>query len=231
MSHYCTADELEQLSAARENIYAFTGQAFSKEADERLWQAVEDIAAAHTESNSDASGGFARLARYAVRCEDAPLTELAVDYAATFLGIGPRHDGAFPYESVYTSDEKLLKQEAFDEMNAVLRSKRIALAIDMVSDEDHVSTELALLARYAHDVRRLLGEGDTDGAWSVESERIGFLLGHAMRWIPDFCADVKRYAKTDFYRAIADIASDFLMLDASIVEGEPQATMSKAGAA
>lgn len=228
---YCTVEELKHLSAAREQTYALVGRAFSKEADESFWQMVERTATSFGSKDSPASEGFARLARYVTAHDEPPLADLAVDYAATFLGIGPRHDGAFPYESVYTSEEKLLRQDAFDEMVAVLHRERIASALDMVSDEDHVSTEFALLSRYAHKVSLLLDAGEIDNAWLVEKQRIRFLQDHAMRWIPDFCRDVERFAETEFYRAFACIASEFLTMDCAVSIEEAIETAVEVGAA
>ena len=47
---------------------------------------------------------------------DDPVTALAVDYARVFLGTGTGEieDAAFPYESVYTSPGRLMRQKAWE---------------------------------------------------------------------------------------------------------------------
>ena len=209
---YCTDKELEQLSNARSRTYSLLARVFCSEPDEELWKSMQAIVC-EADRGTTPSGGYALLVPYLVSHPTAPLTDLAVDYAATFLGLGPRREGAFPYESVYTSKERLMKQEALDEMTRILRDNRLSNALQHVVENDHVATEFAVLAHYSDRVLDCFAEGDRLQAWAYESERASFLRKHPMRWIPDFCLDVKRLAQTDFYRAFADIASHFLHLD------------------
>ena len=54
------------------------------------------------------------------------MTELAIDYVRTFIGHGVNgYSAAYPYESVYTSERRLMMQEARAEVLKTLRENRL----------------------------------------------------------------------------------------------------------
>ena len=69
--------------------------------------------------NAAADEGYHQLYDYLKRAWDDSVTELAIDYVSTFIGHGVNgYSAAYPYESVYTSERRLLMQEARAEVLA-----------------------------------------------------------------------------------------------------------------
>ncbi|WP_139651520.1 TorD/DmsD family molecular chaperone [Raoultibacter phocaeensis] len=210
---YCTDIELKQLSSARYNTYSLLARVWGHEADEALWESLVHLASELHGAGVLAVDGYGRLARYTQAHSEAPLSELAVDYTATLLGFGPRREGAYPYESVYTSNEGLMRQEALDTMVSILRAEHLTSTLPSVVDDDHLATELAFLAYRSKQVLHRLAQGDSEGAWLIEEQRASFLYAHPLRWMLLCCSDVERLAQTDFYRAFAEITREFLTFD------------------
>ena len=71
--------------------------------------------------------------------------------------------------------------------------------------EDHLALELAFMDH-------LIGENDT-------KHQQAFLESHLLNWVPDFVADIDRYARQDFYKAVGLITLGFLKLDLSLLSG------------
>ena len=96
---------------------------------------------------SAAYGFVARLLRTEV--DDEALGrrgDLAVDFLHTFIGVTQdREQVAFPYESVYTSPEHLLMQDARDEVLAAYRAAKVVLVDEACEPEDHLAFELEFM--------------------------------------------------------------------------------------
>lgn len=123
---------------------------------------------------------------------------LAADFARVFLGPG---ETASQYESVYTSPKGIIMQDAWAFMREALHSHGIGLAVNFPGLlEDHVSVELEYMAWLAD--------------CSDEAAQAAFLSQHLLGWLPRFCADVEKYAETEFYRAAAALLAAYLESDA-----------------
>ena len=152
-----------------------------------------------------------------------PVETLAVDYARIFLSAGVSEGAAYPIESVYTSPEHLVMQDAWE---AVCRTYREAgFEKDPKTDvhEDQLGLELSFLA---HLNDRLLAaysaEGDDperDAAYrnTLRASKT-FLTEHPLRWIADFCRDVRKCPGTDFYPAVSLLTEGFLAMDAALLD-------------
>jgi anaerobic sulfite reductase subunit A len=151
--------------------------------------------------------GYAGLKEFFDTNKDNLEDELVVDYAKIFLAAGEaKGNAAFPYESVYTSKQKLVMQEAWSEVKALYDQKGIVLS-NAGSDikEDHIASELAFMA--------YLCENGT------VNEALSFLNGHLLNWVEDFVADIEKYARTVFYPAIGKLTVGFLQLEKEYLEG------------
>lgn len=111
-------NNLQNILQTRCTFYAFLARIFRTEADQQLWSTQRHLIPRKSgDPRSDA--GYAALTRWKTAPGSDPLTELAVDYARVFLGAGVAgKDAAYPYESVYTSPQGLVMQQAW-RMSAV----------------------------------------------------------------------------------------------------------------
>ena len=163
---------------------------------------------------------------YRVEADEALLAELramrfpaatgsdAMDYTRTFIGAGvDGHAAAYPFESVYTSKDRLLRQDARDEVLALYRSEGLNKSGFWKDEEDHVAVELEFEAVLCDRAAEALGAGDEDRAVELFKTQRGFLEGHLLNWVPALTADMRRFAKTDLYRGLAELTDGFLATD------------------
>lgn len=184
---------------SRVRMYRLLSRLYRAEADVALLDGLKNMALPQAEG--ELAEGYALLNHYLDGCSKNALEDLAVDYAAVFLAAGSA-DGsaAIPCESVYTSPKRMFMQEAWED--ARLRYAEQGLGKDGAVDdlhEDHLALELEFMA------------------WLVENgtveEQAEFLNRHLLNWVPAFAADIKRYARTDFYKAAGRITAAFLALE------------------
>ncbi len=138
--------------------------------------------------------------------------DVAADFAALFLGMSA--DPVAPYESVYTSEEHLLMQDARDEVLAAYRECGFQQADGVRLPEDHAATELEFMARLCEREMMGLQEGDAVAVGMSRASQTAFLKDHLMTWLPQFCDDVQARAKTGFYAGVAEMLCQVLDAEA-----------------
>ena len=64
--------------------------------------------------------GYKEIEEYLENINEDSINELAADYARTFLGAGLSNgSAAFPYESVYTSKDRIVMQDAWADVSEI----------------------------------------------------------------------------------------------------------------
>jgi len=146
-------------------------------------------------------------------------TDLATEYAALFLNAG-RHP-VFPYESVYTSEERLLMQGARDEVLSEYRKEGLNKIGGFREPEDHIAIELEFMSYLCQKTIDSIKNGDDEAALAYLTKQKDFLEKHLMVWVPTFCIDLERTAKSDFYRGIAKLTKSFIEIEEeNLIQGE-----------
>ncbi len=103
-------------------------------------------------------------------------------------------------ESVHTSDEGLVKQESFDQMNNFIEEENLELTgLDNVM-VDHVAVELMCMAK-------LLGD-ELESKDSAKSKK--FFEEHIANWMPELFKEVVDKDFSKFYKIVGSSALDFL---------------------
>jgi TorA maturation chaperone TorD len=144
--------------------------------------------------------------------DDTLLEQLAVEYAALFLGPGGHIS---PHESVHADPAggKLWG----DETVAV---KRYIEALDLSLDDDyrglpdHISVELDLMASLVGHEARGWEQGDLANVANALAYQQEFMQEHLLRWVPLFCRKVIETSGMAFYRDLARVTRDFLASEA-----------------
>ena len=154
-----TKDDIITSGADRAGFYSFLAGVY-------LWEPtseqIEAMAAANFPVGEDAFGhGYALIADYLRHRDTGTRQEIAVDYAHTFLGAG-NYDKlmAPPYESVYTSEEHLLMQDARDGALSFYRSEDLDLPAENTTPEDHIGFEMQFMAKLIDRSCDALSAGD-----------------------------------------------------------------------
>lgn len=185
--------------SSRGRMYALLSRLYRAEVDGRLLDDLKALALPQAEG--ELADGYALLRGYLDGCGESALEELAVDYATVFLAAGSAEGAAaIPCESVYTSSKRIFMQEAWEDVSRRYAEKGLGKdgAVDDLH-EDHLALELEFMGW-------LVDNG------SIE-EQADFLNAHLLNWVPAFAADIEKYARVDFYKAVGRITAAFLALE------------------
>ena len=210
--------QLQALLSNRASTYAFLSRLFLVEADESLLEAIDSLVLDAQEDESGIQSSYRALKSYVHARHEGTLTELAVDYARLFLG-AQRGDGAYPFESIYTSEGRLLMQEARDQVLALYRQEGLDRAQDFNDPEDHVGLEMEFMAFLCQKAQQALAEDNPEAALLILEKQQRFLHAHLLNWVPAFLQDVRRIARTSFYQAVADLTQHFLESETELLPG------------
>lgn len=209
-------DELAVACRQRAATYGFISRLFRVEVDEGYLAELEEIRFPASTGNERIDEGYRLIARYLSGSRESTVLDLAVDYTRTFIGNGvvakglSAHSAAYPYESVYTSEKRLLMQEARDQVLAIYRAAGLAKQDSWHDGEDHLALELEYLQVMANRTAERLDAGDREGAVELLFSQEEFLRLHLEPWVPVLADDVRTFSKTDFYQGLASLTEGFL---------------------
>ena len=193
---------MKRQDEMRAKLYRFLARCFRHEPTEA------DLAQVRALRFPEGGDDWGEACRAWNAAAQAPETaeDLAVDYARVFLGAGlAEAAAAFPYESVYTSPKRIIMQDAWSRMHELLANR--GLTVGEHESEllaDHVSVELDYMARLC--------------LQSGLREQYDFLNVHLANWLPEFAADVEKYAATAFYSAAARLAAAWVKADGAALK-------------
>jgi putative dimethyl sulfoxide reductase chaperone len=156
-----------------------------------------------------------------LRMTEAPephqvIAELAADFAGLFLNAGGRP--AYPYESVHTSPERLLMQQARAEVRQAYVAAGLTRSDGCREPEDHIALEMEFMRHLCSCTVAALQQGNPEPARMHLQRQRQFLERHLLAWGPKFCEDVVRNATTDFYRAVGCLLRDFLRFEKEMID-------------
>jgi len=209
--------EFTALTSNRETMYRFLSRIYRIEVDAPLLQYLPEMGFPTECDDPELGEGYSMMTACLRDLGSDALTDLAVDYARIFLGAGV-FEGvvASPYESVYTSEERLIMQESRDKVASVYKDNELKLKNTIDIPEDHIALELEFMAHLCREAMKL--DGDRERVLRLLAEQKDFIERHIMNWVPAFCADIEKCASTDFYRAVAKITRGFINIDLEILE-------------
>ncbi|MBU3112629.1 TorD/DmsD family molecular chaperone [Clostridium lacusfryxellense] len=212
--------EYLELMKNRENLYRFLGRLYRVEVDGPLLQQMKAMRFPVECSETELSEGYLVLSEYLDNCSSDPLTDLAVDYTKVFLGAGiAEGSAAYPYESVYTSKKRVIMQEAWEQVTLIYAAKGLSKDDERPElFEDHISLELQFMSFLCHEAQCVLDTQNESEFLSCLKQQMDFLSQHLLKWVPSFCADVEKYAGTEFYKGIGKITNGYLRLDSAMLK-------------
>lgn len=200
----------------RAAAYGLISRLFRVEVDEAFLGELEQMRFPASTGNERLDEGYRLMAAYLSGSREDTVLDLAVDYMRTFIGNGivakglSAHSAAYPYESVYTSEKRLLMQEARDQVLALYRAAGLAKQDSWHDGEDHLALELEYMQVLANRAAERLDAADEEGAVELLTAQEEFLRAHLTPWVPVFTEDVRTFAQTDFYQGLAAVTDGFL---------------------
>lgn len=217
----------------RYDNYAMLARLFQCEVDVELLAGLKESFAAEPVGNPRFDEGCALLRRHLDGVDDVARGKsvLAIDYCLTFLGYGTDPDAAdeaglhaaYPYESVYRSEEKALGGDRCAQVSQAYRAGEFAPDMERIVAQDHMACELSFMRHLVGREMAAWDEGDAEGARALRAQQAAFLEDHLAQWVGSFAKAVKRFSETDFYRGLARMTCAWVEMDAASLVPAQQA--------
>jgi TorA maturation chaperone TorD len=206
--------ELIEVLKQRSATYALLSRLYRQEIDQELLDEMHKMLYPAEDVDTDLYTGYLYIATYLSNLWSESLNELRIDFARCFLGHGvDGFSAAYPYESVYTSEKRLMMQAARDEVLAIYRAYGIEKTPDWKEGEDHLALELAFGRIMCDRTIQAFLDGDPAKARESLSAQFGFLENHLVTWIPMLTTDMRAFAHTKLYLGLAYLTEGFLRTD------------------
>ncbi len=211
-------DNLVMFARNRGNVYELLSRCFEKEVDASFAaQLADDFSFAS--DNEVLTESLDAMKRDLADRGEEHLEQLAVVFNRAFFGMGPRTaQKAFPYESVYTSADGLMMQDAYSQVADAYRSERLAKTPSFHEPEDHLAVELAFMRSLCERTTEALGHGDGNEAERLLAQQHAFLQEHVLAWIGRFASDLRASAEDGFYAHLATFTEAFAHADAAALD-------------
>lgn len=219
-------EELAGLFDSRASMYGLLAGIYRQELDYDQIRALRGMQFPTGTGNAMLDEGFRDLYDYLRGAWEGSVTELAVDYSRTFIGSGVSgYSAAYLYESVYTSERRLLARQARGEVLQYYRNNNLVKGTwnDM---EDHLAIELEFMQIMSLRTRDALRAGDEEGALNAIRCQHDFVRDHLNNWLPMMAGDALKFSETSFYRGVARVTLGYCEQDerllAEILERAPE---------
>lgn len=211
--------ELTELVNQRAKTYGLLARLYHSEIDQAFLDTLHAMRFPARTHNESADKGYRLIAGYLSNLWENSLEELAVDYSRVFIGQGiDAYSAAYPFESVYTSEKRLLMQDARDEVLAIYRSQGLDKRSTWKEGEDHIAMELEFMQLLCERTSEALEQGDEERAYSLLSTQLNFLNDHLISWAPMMTEDVQKFAQTELYQGLAHLTDGFLESDKEFLQ-------------
>ncbi|MEI3377116.1 MAG: molecular chaperone TorD family protein [Coriobacteriales bacterium] len=139
--------------------------------------------------------------------DEGVLKEMRVEF--TSLLCSNHKDAPFPYESVYSTQERLLMRSSRDDVVAQYEAAGFRpLQESGHEPEDHLSIQLRFLAALLAAEAGVQGELVSIFPEEARETRKRFVAEHMKGWIPRFAKEVEARAQLPLYPALARLAVD-----------------------
>lgn len=205
-------NELTALMNDRMLAYCFLARAYRTAPDASFVEALRVSGAGERPDDDPLASFFADLGEAS---REQVRIDLTADYNRLFLGMSS-HPIA-PFESVFTSTNGLLMQEARDEVVTVFHSEGFMIDPQFDLPEDHLSLELEFMSLMAARTQKALeGGNQTEAARCITVQRV-FLEDHLSRWVPAFCEKFAKQARTKFFRGLAAMTTEQIQIDKTLL--------------
>ena len=213
-----TMQELIKLNEQRAATYGLLSRLYRVEVDQPLLDELRSMRFPAKTGNENVDEGYRLLATYLSNTWDNSVTDLAIDYVRVFIGHGiDAFSAAYPFESVYTSEKRLLMQDARDEVLAIYRANLLKKGEEWNDCEDHIALELEFMQVMSERTAKALKEGKEDEAVEMLKTQRAFVGQHLANWVPMFVSDIKYFSQTDLYIGAGELLLGFVQTEGELL--------------
>lgn len=206
--------ELIMLLEQRMGTYGFLSRLYLREIDKAFLDEMHGALYPVETGDPDTDTGYLYIATFLSNLWTESLRDLSVDFSRSFFGDGvDSYSAAYPYESVYTSEKRLMMEKARQEVYAIYCANGISKTEEWKEGEDHIALEMEFERIICGRTIDALQAGNEEEAYRLLKLQYDFLRNHLANWVPMMTADLRRFAQTKMYRGLAFLTDGFLRTD------------------
>ena len=211
--------ELVDFMTRRARTYGLLARIFRVEVDGKFLEELRHLRFPTSTGNEHVDYGYRTMYNYLKGTWEDTLLDLARDYARTFIGHGNNgRSAAYPFESVHTSEKRLLMQDARDEVLAIYRANLLKKGDEWNDCEDHIALELEFMQVMSERTAKALKEGKEDEAVEMLKTQRAFVGQHLANWVPMFVSDIKYFSQTDLYIGAGELLLGFVQTEVEALD-------------
>lgn len=209
--------DLVALMDMRASTYGVLARLFRAEVDSKMLEELQGMRFPTATGSTKVDEGYHLLYEYLKNAWEDSVTELAVDFVRTFVGHGVNgYSAAYPFESVYTSERRLMMQEARAEVLQTFQQNSLKRG-SWTEGEDHIALELEFMQRMSMRSADALRVGDEAAAIDMLRTQQTFTRDHLLNWLPLLTNDMRLFARTMFYQGLAQLAMGYVEEDSAML--------------
>lgn len=210
----------ESVLEGRVKTYGMLARLYRKEVSEGYLDQLLHMSCPINTGNVDVDNGYRLFHHYLSHAWERTLEDLERDYLRTFIGYNTTgHAAAYPNESIHTSPDRLLMQDARDEVRAIYRAAGLENSDAWNQGEDHIAIELEYMQIEGQRALDAARAGDEAGTGKHLMRQYNFLMEHLIGWVPFLVRDMLKFSETEFYQGLAYLTRGFLDVDRGFLEG------------
>ena len=211
--------ELVDFMTRRARTYGLLARIFRVEVDGKFLEELRHLRFPTSTGNEHVDYGYRTMYNYLKGTWEDTLLDLARDYARTFIGHGNNgRSAAYPFESVHTSEKRLLMQDARDEVLAIYRANLLKKGEEWNDCEDHIALELEFMQVMSERTAKALKEGKEDEAVEMLKTQRAFVGQNLANWVPMFVSDIKYFSQTDLYIGAGELLLGFVQTEVEALD-------------
>lgn len=212
--------EIREMMTMRESIYRMLSSLYFKElSPEQIEFFREATLDGFAELDPLMEEGAKNVKRALRRLNAGTREDLAVDYAHTFLAAGSTKSEtrACPYESVFTSRDGLIMQEARDDVYRYMLGEHLEPDQSLHIPEDHIAFVFEFMANLCVRFNEAMEAGDEAEAQRVFTVQKEFFEAHIASWIDKLCDAIEACCRTDFYRGVSQMTRGYVRVEGQLL--------------
>ena len=211
--------ELAKVMRSRAKTYGMLARMYRKEVDADFIAELRGMRFPTATGNEHADLGYRMLYGYLSSAHEDIVLDLARDYVRSFIGHGVNgHSAAYPFESVHTSERRLLMQEARAEVLAIYRANNLKKDPSWKDCEDHIALELEFMQVMADRTAQALEQDDVTAATAMLQTQRAFVKNHLANWVPILAGEIKLFSQTDFYLGLVELTLGFVQIEVETLD-------------
>lgn len=126
------------------------------------------------------------------------------------LFVGPGKLPAAPWEAIYVSEKRMVFQASTIAVRRAYEQYQLQPERFKREPDDHIALELDFMARLCELFAAAIRGKKYSEAKNILDSQIQFLENHLGKWVPDFCADIRDNAWSEFNKGMADILEGYI---------------------